>query len=166
MHFSLYDYEAKAVIRFFIDFFLLFFEPLFYWFSLWSLQFSSSANFRFCGFVCFCFVFSFSSSFRRCIKLSEMFLLFWGRHILMWTSEYALYRKGLTYLKNSASTNQRGWYRKGLTYLKYSATTSHNQTLHPQQLKRRGHEQKIKRTHPTSKTKEQRRNKNPLENKV
>ena len=49
-------------------------------------------------------------------------------------------------------------YRKGLTCLKNKATTNQNQTLYPQKLKRRGHKHKIKGNHPTKKRKEQRRN--------
>ena len=46
-------------------------------------------------------------------------------------------------------------YRKGLTCLKNRATTNQNQTIHPQKLKRRGHGHKIKAKHPTKKGKEQ-----------
>ena len=49
-------------------------------------------------------------------------------------------------------------YRKGLTYLKNRATTNQNQTIHSQKLKRRGHKHKIRGNHPTKKRKEQRRN--------
>ena len=49
-------------------------------------------------------------------------------------------------------------YRKGLTCLKNKATTKPNQTSNPQKLKRRGHKHKIKGNHPTKKRKEQRRN--------
>ena len=42
-------------------------------------------------------------------------------------------------------------YRKGLTYLKNRATTNQNQTLHSQKLKRRGHKHKIKGNHLTKK---------------
>ena len=41
-------------------------------------------------------------------------------------------------------------YRKGLTYFKNRATTNENQTIHSQQLKR-GHKHKIKGKHPTEK---------------
>ena len=47
-------------------------------------------------------------------------------------------------------------YRKGLTYLKNRATTSQNQTLHSQKPKRKVHKHKISRSHSTKKTKEQR----------
>ena len=49
-------------------------------------------------------------------------------------------------------------HRKGLTYLKNRATTNQNQTIHSQKLKRRGHKHKIKGNHLTKKIKEQRRN--------
>ena len=43
-------------------------------------------------------------------------------------------------------------YRKGLTYLKNKATTTNqNQTLHSQKLKRKGHKHKRKGNHPTKK---------------
>ena len=42
-------------------------------------------------------------------------------------------------------------YRKGLTFLKNRATTSQNQTLHSQKLKRKVHSHKIKGNHPTRK---------------
>ena len=48
--------------------------------------------------------------------------------------------------------------RKGLTFLKNRANTNQNQTIHSQKLKRRGHKHKIKGNHPTKKRKEQRRN--------
>ena len=41
--------------------------------------------------------------------------------------------------------------RKGLTYLKNRATTNQIQTLHSQQIKRKGHKHKIKGNHPTKK---------------
>ena len=53
-------------------------------------------------------------------------------------------------------------YRKGLTYLKNRETTNQNQTIHPQNLKRRGHKHKNKRISSSQKKKkkrkEQRRN--------
>ena len=49
-------------------------------------------------------------------------------------------------------------YRKGLSYLKNRATTNQNQTTHSQKLERRGHKHKIKGSHPTKKKKKQRRN--------
>ena len=50
-------------------------------------------------------------------------------------------------------------YRKGLTYLKTRATTNQNQTLHSQNLKRKKKKQKINGNHPTQKRKEEKRNK-------
>ena len=50
-------------------------------------------------------------------------------------------------------------YRKGLTCLKNKATTNQNQTLHSQKLKRRGHKHKMKGNHPTIKKKRKERNK-------
>ena len=47
-------------------------------------------------------------------------------------------------------------YKKGSTYLKNRATTNQNQTLHPQKLKRRGHKHKIIGNHPTKKKEEKR----------
>ena len=44
-------------------------------------------------------------------------------------------------------------YRKGLTYLKNRATTNQNQTLHSQKLQRRGHKRKIKGNHPVQEIK-------------
>ena len=38
-------------------------------------------------------------------------------------------------------------YRKGLTYLKNRAITNQNQTIHSQKLKRRGHKHKIRGNH-------------------
>ena len=49
-------------------------------------------------------------------------------------------------------------YRKGLTFLKNRATTNQNQTLHSQKLKRKVHKYKINGNHPTKKKREQRRN--------
>ena len=51
-------------------------------------------------------------------------------------------------------------HRKGLTYLKNMATTNQNQTVHSQKLKRGGHKHKIKGNHQIQKKKkkEQRRN--------
>ena len=49
-------------------------------------------------------------------------------------------------------------HRKGLTYLKNRATTNQNETLHSQELKRKVHKHKINGNHPTKKRKEQRRN--------
>ena len=48
-------------------------------------------------------------------------------------------------------------YRKGLTYFKNRATTNQNQTLHSQKLKRGGHEHKIKGNHPTKERKKERK---------
>ena len=42
-------------------------------------------------------------------------------------------------------------YRKGLTYLKNRATTNQNQTLHSQKLKRKVLKHKINGNHPTQK---------------
>ena len=44
-------------------------------------------------------------------------------------------------------------YRKGLTYLKNRATTNQNQTLHSQKLKIKVLEHKINGNHPTKKRK-------------
>ena len=44
-------------------------------------------------------------------------------------------------------------YRKGLTYLKNRATTNQNQTLHSQKLKRKVFKHKINENHPTKKRK-------------
>jgi len=49
-------------------------------------------------------------------------------------------------------------YRKGLTYLKNRATTNQNQTLHSQKLKRKVLKHKINGNHPTKKRKEEKRN--------
>jgi len=49
-------------------------------------------------------------------------------------------------------------YRKGLTHLKNRATTNQNQILHSQKLKRKVHKHKINRNHPTKTRNEQRRN--------
>ena len=57
-------------------------------------------------------------------------------------------------------------YRKGLTYLKNRATTNQNQILHSQKLKRKVNEYKISGNHPTKKRKEQRRNMESTKNKV
>ena len=45
-------------------------------------------------------------------------------------------------------------YRKGLTYLKKRAPTNLNQTLHSQNIKRKGHKHEIKGNHPTKRNKE------------
>ena len=50
-------------------------------------------------------------------------------------------------------------YRKGVTYLKNRATTNRNQTLHSQKLKTKVLKHKINGNHPTKKIKEERRNK-------
>ena len=52
-------------------------------------------------------------------------------------------------------------YRKGFTYLKNRATTNQNQVLHSQKLKRKAHKHKINGNHSTKKKKkrkEERRN--------
>ena len=49
-------------------------------------------------------------------------------------------------------------YRKGLTCLKNRATTNQNQTLHSQKLKRKVLKHKINGNHPTQKRKEEKRN--------
>ena len=49
-------------------------------------------------------------------------------------------------------------YRKGLTYLKNSATTKQNRTLHSQKLKRKVLKHKINGNHPTQKRKEEKGN--------
>ena len=54
-------------------------------------------------------------------------------------------------------------YRKGLTYLKNRATTNQNQTLHSQKMKKKGLKHKINGNHPTKKRRE---TENQLENKV
>ena len=46
-------------------------------------------------------------------------------------------------------------YRKGLTYLKNRATTNQNQTLHSQKLKRKVLKHKINGNHQTQKRKEE-----------
>ena len=46
-------------------------------------------------------------------------------------------------------------YRKGLTYLKNRAATNQNQTLHAQKMKRKTLKQKITGDHPTKKRKEE-----------
>ena len=48
-------------------------------------------------------------------------------------------------------------YRKGLTYLKNRATTNHNWTLHSQKLKRKVLKHKINGNHPTKRKKEKHR---------
>ena len=45
-------------------------------------------------------------------------------------------------------------YRKGLTCLKNRASTNQNQTIHSQKLKRRVHKHQLKGNHPTKKRKE------------
>jgi len=52
-------------------------------------------------------------------------------------------------------------YRKGLTYLKNRAITDQNQTLHSQKLKRKIEKHKLNGNHPTKKRKKQRRNIGP-----
>ena len=49
-------------------------------------------------------------------------------------------------------------YRKGLTHLKNRATTNQNQTLHSQKLKRKVLKHKINGNHPTKTRKEEKRN--------
>ena len=46
-------------------------------------------------------------------------------------------------------------YRKGLTYLKHRATTNQNQTLHSQKLKRKVLKHKTNGNHPTKKRKKE-----------
>ena len=48
-------------------------------------------------------------------------------------------------------------YRKGLTCLKNQATTNQNQTLHSQKLKRKVLKHKINGNHPTKKRKDEKR---------
>ena len=48
-------------------------------------------------------------------------------------------------------------YRKGLTCLKNRATTNQNQILHSQKLRRKGHEHKINGNHPNQKRKEEKK---------
>ena len=48
--------------------------------------------------------------------------------------------------------------RKGLTYLKFRATTNQNQTLHKQKLKRKVLKHKINGNHPTKIRKEEKQN--------
>ena len=48
--------------------------------------------------------------------------------------------------------------RKGFTYLKNNATTNQNQTLHSQKLKRKVLQHKINGNHPTKKRNEEKRN--------
>ena len=55
-------------------------------------------------------------------------------------------------------------YRKGLTYLKNKATTKQKQILYPQKLKRRGQKHKVNENHPTKQQKG--KTYNQLENKV
>ena len=47
-------------------------------------------------------------------------------------------------------------YRKGLTYSKNRATTNQNQKIYPQNLKTRGHKHKIKGNYPTKKERNKR----------
>ena len=51
-------------------------------------------------------------------------------------------------------------YRKGLTYLKNRATTNQNQTLYSQKLKRKGFKHKINGNHPTKKKKKKEEKRN------
>ena len=57
-------------------------------------------------------------------------------------------------------------YKRGLTYLKNRAATNQNQTLQSQKLKSKEHKHKISGNHPTKKRKEQRRNMESTKNKV
>ena len=57
-------------------------------------------------------------------------------------------------------------YRKGLTYLKNKATTNQNQTLHSQKLERKVLKHKIIVNHPTKKERKKGKTENQLENKV
>ena len=60
-------------------------------------------------------------------------------------------------------------YRKGLTYLKNRASTNQNQTLHSQKIKRKILKHKIIEDHPTKENKKERKNgesENQLENEV
>ena len=72
----------------------------------------------------------------------------------MWTREVSKYRfffilmMCLSLYDYQAKASR---YRKGLTYLKNRATTNQNQTLHSQKLKGKGHKHKIKGEHPTKK---------------
>ena len=77
----------------------------------------------------------------------------WGRKV----RKYRLFffRMGLSLYDYQAKASR---YRKGLTYLKNRATTNQNQTINSQKLKRRRHKHKIGGNHPSNKIKGQRRN--------
>ena len=57
-------------------------------------------------------------------------------------------------------------YRKGLTYFKNTAVTNQNQILHSQKINRIVQKHKINGNHPTKKGKKIRETQNQLENKV
>ena len=63
---------------------------------------------------------------------------------------FIMVMKCLTLQDYQAKTH---YYRKGLTYLKNRATTSQNQTLHSQKMKRKTLKQEIIGDHPTKKIK-------------
>ena len=53
-------------------------------------------------------------------------------------------------------------YRKGLTYLKNRAITDQNQTLYSQKLKRKIEKHKLNGNHPTKKKKKERKEKHSI----
>ena len=53
-------------------------------------------------------------------------------------------------------------YGKGLTYLKNRATTNQKQAIHSQKPKRRGHKHKIKGNNPTKKRKREKQKRNRI----
>ena len=78
----------------------------------------------------------------------------WGRKVRKYRSFFIL-MMCLSLYDYQAKASR---YRKGLTYLKNRATTNQNQTLHSQKLKRKILKHKINENHPTKKRNEEKRN--------
>ena len=77
----------------------------------------------------------------------------------MWAREVRKIRFFLIFLRMCLSLHDYqpkvSRYRKGLTYVKTRATTNQSQTLHLQKMKRKTLKQKIIGDHPTNKRKEE-----------
>ena len=76
----------------------------------------------------------------------------WGRKVRKYRLRFFILMMCLSLYDYQAKASK---YRKGLTYLKNRATTNQNQTLHLQKMKRKTLKQKIIGNYPTKKRKEE-----------
>ena len=81
----------------------------------------------------------------------------WGRKVRKYRLFFFFFFFFLVCLSLYDCQAKASRYKKGFTYLKNRATTNQNQILHSQKLKRKGHKHQIKGNHPTKERKEQRR---------